>query len=509
MDNQLTELDKLFTNGLDGLEAQPAERVWQGVEQHLDDKRYEAMRKKYNRLKYLLLLLLITFSATTFYLLRNKENTELAALPQKTIIDNAINYSTPAIVTSPNNPNPVSTQNINPSATANDNNLKASIDKPKNNAKPIRQIPGQLSALPQYAYKASPKPAIDRNKIAVQPAIKNEPKLSPAIENKEPDAADVANTTSKKALVSKGKVSATVSGGNVSEEEITNAQAEPEGEEKDNNAGTTLAKLKKPQVEKKEKDMQYRPAPDQDIAASFRFSVSPFIGYNFSKPRIRAGAKEYSSNDYLEIRSRENNGVASNAIMGALVNINLSNKWDLQTGAGFVKYNSTILPQKIYAKTDSSGSKGFVLNTSNGTVYLRSGLASPAIGTDTVQTSVTETKTSYVLVPLTAQYKMPVGNFIFGLQGGVYSNILKSQWLQTTISKNGTSEVKTADKIEGLRPIYFNAAIGGNIEYLLSNRLSVYASPQLLVPITSINKNTPARTTRAGANLLVGIKFRF
>lgn len=512
MENRMNEIDKLFTEGLEGLEAPLSAKVWQGIEQHLDNKRYDAMRKKYDRLKYLLLLLLLAFTGTTIFLLQGKKENNLAQ-------NTSINSTQSAATLSNNNfqsttNNQLTNTNIEPPQEATITNKQANtILSSKTTAQPTNNATLNTVALYKQTKNREPQVKTSQkytptntqaNTFTQNIAQSNTPVVA---QQQSADEENISAIAKNKSRLVKGNASAKVTAGNIAEPEAAAQQDVAKDEKEDSK--TTLAKLKKPTVEKKEKDMQYRAGPDQDIAASFRFSISPFIGFNYSKPHIVAGSKEYSSNDYLEIRSKENNGIAANKMIGALINYNISEKWDLQSGIGFVKYKSTVLPQKIYSKTDSTGTKGYKLNTSNGTVYLRSNLASPAIGTDTIQTSYTTTKTNYVMVPLTAQYKIPAGNFIFGLQGGVYGNVLTKQWLETTISKNGVSETKTANKIEGLRLVYFNAAIGGNIEYLLSNRVSIYASPLILVPITSINKNTPAKTTRAGTNVLIGVKLRF
>lgn len=512
MENKMNEIDKLFTEGLTGLEASPSAKVWQGIEQHLDNKRYDAMRKKYDRLKYLLLLLLLAFTGTTIYLLQGKkennlaQNTSINSTQSATTLSNNNYQSTTNKQLTDNNTEP-------PQEASVTNKQSSNILSTTTAAAPTNDAASNMVAFSKQTNKKNPQakdhskytPAnTSANNIANNIVQPNTPVVAPQQSTDEENSSAIANNKSR--LV-KGNASAKVTAGKIAEPDPSAPQDVAQNEKEASE--TTVSKLKKPATEKKEKDMQYRAGPDQDIAASFRFSISPFIGFNYSKPHIVAGSKEYSSNDYLEIRSKENNGIAANKMIGALINYNISEKWDLQSGIGFVKYKSTVLPQKIYSKTDSTGTKGYKLNTSNGTVYLRSNLASPAIGTDTIQTSYTTTKTNYVMVPLTAQYKIPAGNFIFGLQGGVYGYVLTKQWLETTISKNGVSETKTANKIEGLRPVYFNAAIGGNIEYLLSNRVSIYASPLILVPITSINKNTPAKTTRAGTNVLIGVKLRF
>ena len=95
MDKNLHDIDDLFTGGIEGHEEAPGNQVWEAIGRRLDNKGMESVRRKYARLKWLSLLLLLISAGVITYLLSNhqqKKNND-SAITEKGNTNNTANMT--------------------------------------------------------------------------------------------------------------------------------------------------------------------------------------------------------------------------------------------------------------------------------------------------------------------------------------------------------------------------------------------------------------------------------
>ena len=68
IDKNLHEIEKLFLQELEGNEEFPSENVWDSIERKLDKDSVVNIKKKYNSLRKVALLLVFLLTGLSFYL---------------------------------------------------------------------------------------------------------------------------------------------------------------------------------------------------------------------------------------------------------------------------------------------------------------------------------------------------------------------------------------------------------------------------------------------------------
>jgi len=188
-----------------------------------------------------------------------------------------------------------------------------------------------------------------------------------------------------------------------------------------------------------------------------------------------------------------------------LVNYGVSKHILLQSGIVFSSAKTSIAPKIIYARADNSGHARYELNCSPGYAYYTPKTGSlPAVG-DSVRIMGSSASVSYLGIPVSFQYVMKAGRFLFKPGAGLSLNFLTSNNSSTNFGfSTGNSKENTS--IDGLRKAYLDGSLGMGIEYMISRKVSVGVRPLVRWAITSINKNTPVRTYQNFTSLETGMR---
>ena len=163
----------------------------------------------------------------------------------------------------------------------------------------------------------------------------------------------------------------------------------------------------------------------------------------------------------------------------------------------------------IYADKDSSGNLGYLLNCSAGYTTF-----SPPDGTiprvrDSITISDTRNFSSYLGIPLTAEYRiLSAGKFSLSASAGGQANLLLNGKTKAVLGKGTSNETMETTGTEGLKPAYFSALAGITGEMQINKDISITIAPAGQFGLTNVNTKRSIKTRTNYLGLTAGLKLR-
>ncbi len=491
MDKHLHDIEDLFRSGLDDNEEMPSAKVWDGVDSRLDKETVTSIKKKYNKLKRLSLLLLLLLIGLSIYELNiRRTNTGLA----KT---NAIAENKETIS---NNNNAV------PGSHARVSDEKTNL---KNINAPAQAVNNRVT----IKLKNSPNTTKQKQKNATadENVFENNSSLfwvfpSSIKKNKQQKAITYGPVTDDRVLIVKNS--------SVADDEQFSIRRHQSflSPEKINRPALDLIGTKKSwessAISKNTPSLSVTASQQQKkkSAKSSRFSISVFFSPDIASYRLEDEDVVNQADNSAQIKKMERHEFSSTSAV--MVDYKLNNKWTLQTGLSFANTNIAIEPKTIYAQTDNVGDVKYRLNFSSGYGYIVPAFQpSPAVG-DSVRVTAAAHKLRYIGVPLAVKYRITNGKLSVEAMAGVSANFLTMGKLETEIQKGVNNEIDILNNIEGLKKIYLSGLAGIGAEYKLTGKVSFVLMPTARFALNPINKNAVVKTFPNSVGLSAGIKIK-
>jgi hypothetical protein len=236
-----------------------------------------------------------------------------------------------------------------------------------------------------------------------------------------------------------------------------------------------------------------------------RFSLSAyaapaFAGYNLENDEIN----QYD--DKQEIADREEHELSFST--GILIGYDINEKLIIQTGAVFSSSYISINSSKIYAEISNAGDIQYRHNTSGGYGYLLPEFSSsPQIG-DSLLTSTSYLSLEYLSIPVIAKYRVGDSKFNFSAGVGISFDFLTRATL-TTEFENASHEIETTTELEGLQKQGYSLLLNPELQYRLSRKWSLSATPYFKYAFEPINKGNIVKTYPYTIGLGIGAIYRF
>lgn len=529
MDKNLHNIDKLFKDGIEGHTDQPDDFVWNNLDQQLDKQEMHLAQKKNILLKRSMLALAALFIIALILLVQQyrkpvelKPSSDTAAVTngQQQPVSDEVQQKSGASA-GDKKQTIKAEQKISPEATT-ENHLNNTNDQPV-----LKQQPSTVTPVPT---KAATEPA-----IVTEQKVNRENKLSLKKEQLQ------KNKAIKESLALNKKGKPVLPG----DETIAQQKENNQPQEKKTSAikQELIGKEQVVPVSIVEKNIQYTEAafvkefrPGTLPAVSPQlfnqsllerntatpvvitkkkikpgFSVAAFYTPERLTTHVETGEKEHREDDKDAIREGEQVKYAGS--FGVQVQYRFNQRWSVLSGVSYSKTTSVILPRNIYARPErrpgapQGGDLKYKLNCTAGYVYISPKSATtPAFG-DSIQASQSTNTLEYFGVPLGIKYSYQKGKFAVNAVTSLNMNILSNGKLQATTVEQSVKTLSNV-KIEGLKPVYFSGMIGLGVEYFLTQRISVFATPVKTFSLSSINKNTPADTKRGSFGLQTGISIK-
>jgi len=232
------------------------------------------------------------------------------------------------------------------------------------------------------------------------------------------------------------------------------------------------------------------------------WTYTPFLSYEWAQYRI--------DSDLPAINSiKQGNEHEPSFSTGVLVTGQFEETWMLQSGVVYSNTTIDIAPQKIYAVQSPAGDYAYKYITSAGYGYIRPNfVTAPALG-DSLSTTEAEHTLRHLTVPLVLKYKIGRGKFSFVPGAGIAANFLTGTKVETEIKNATNKETTTITKLTGTKQLNWSLTADAEMQYQLSNKMSINLRPGFRYAISSITKNDDFQTFPYAFGIGIGMTFKF
>ncbi len=463
--NHLNDIDKLFKNAIEPLQEQPSEQVWQTVESILDQKNAENYKRKFILFKRISLALSILLILIGAYELTNRNKTEknnITTLVQPNNI--------------PLHQNKLSVEQKKKDYSTDKNILSANKGSADMLHNKIISIGSRKEIIP-----------IKNNSTAISSTINSSEKNKwNAITEKE-IALNNANFISHQELetIKLSNISLPI----VHQPKSINQIIQPVTFQV-NKSNSALIHRKK-----------FQP----------QLSVTAFVAPQITQYNLKTNPAiivPYQTQVYHQIEEEEKQQPSSFSA-GLLLTYQFTKKWSVQTGINFSSTVIDINPSIIYASADANGAVKYRYNVSSGYVYVLPAFSSnPKIGDSLFVTSAKHTL-QYINIPVTMGYTFQKQKIAITPSVGIGFNFLTSGLIETNFENSSQRESETLSNIEGLRKSYINMLLSVNVQYPITNKVSLSFTPLYNFAINSINKNNIVQSFPYSFAIAAGMMYKF
>jgi hypothetical protein len=475
-------IDELFRSAIEPAEERPAAAVWESVEKDLDRSNIINIKRKYNDLKKVAIVLVLILSSALVYEFENppvlsgkgvaRDGGAKSDAPENVTLNNQGKPSTQqrptdsrgSITGNPMGKMPPATSRVDGTAGFNgdDEDRSPGLSVP---SKSSANTSGSYQNLAQSAGHTPQHPVQQNPDIALSTAMP-----APV---KELKPANLANRTLD-LLTGIQSINAVP---------FVNEQLLKSG------AGTQASKTIK--LAKRH----------SSLALSLVFSP------DFTSRLVKADWPVNREDNRDEIRKSERFGFSYS--FGALLDYKLKKHWAVETGFTLSRAVINIDPKFIFARRDDLGDVKYKFNSSSGYSYLSPHtLSRPAFG-DSLHAFGSTSSLTYVSIPLAAKYKISKKKVDYFVSAGAAANILVKEKIETSLVKGANLENAVNRDIRGLKPVYYSALLSAGASYNITKSLAVNFSPTARLALTSINKDAPVKSYQQSLGLVAGVQFNF
>ena len=499
MNEHSSNIDKLFRSGIDGYREAPSPEVWDNIDAYLDKNNIISIKKKYNQLKKVSLLLLFLLIGSGIYTWKHQQNGNMVGSNNNSSIKDKRNSTAQAGSTEKENSIPGHKENLSGNYTQ-----EPVVLRKTENEQILKKATCILKDK-KTAFFNTPSDHVDNIKNRNHSSLTKPGKLK------------ITTTTGtyreikgiKKLNNAYFKTQNTTFAINSEKEPVAILKAVPEVSPEKLTVTAVVSEhpllLNKFHLSDsilitgiKNKKITHLKTPA--FAATFFFS--PNIVFN----HLEDDRKEGQNDDKGEIKNAEQD--QTSATFGVLVDYRLSSHWSLQSGLTFTNKVIRIEPKTIYANADANGNIKYRYNFSSGYLYVSPKLvALPNVG-DSLQAFESINTLQYLGVPFAVKYNYPFRKFNFHSTVGASVNILTMGKIETEIADGPDRETNISNRIIGLKPIYLSGIAGVWADYTLTKRIAVSFMPSFNFAITSITKNSSVKSYPNSFSLAAGIRIK-
>jgi hypothetical protein len=540
MSKNLHDIDKLFRDSLEGHEEMPSDKVWDALDNNLDKSNVISIKRKYNNLKRIAIVLLLLLLGTIVYEIQSKKTGKGGIeVVKNNGTDKNENKKNITGNTTQNSGTGKSDQGANDQVKS--DNSTASGNREVNNAGKDSGVSTDKDMVNSTLLTPADQKANKKTEIGVQQKANLKLKIrNPKIENGE----EIANesivlpegnkSSIKKSTIHKTRITIknATAAEDINDEEstvlknnnttkvksavaVSNELRALQNEEME----SIPANLKKSEMVKVSVK---RISPDANVATvavkiknnksakPFHFNLMPFYSPQFSFNRLEDDHRDpgpQPRNGREQIKEDEQRERSSS--LGVLVEIPLGKKWGLQSGITLLNKEISIEPKKIFAKLDIDGKVKYRFDCSSGYTFisLKAG-TTPAVG-DSVNAVASTNTLQYVGIPLAVNYTISLGKFSVIPTLGTTINFLTRQKIETELVGASTNEKQTISTIQGLKKTYFNAFAGVALEYNVSKKIALNITPVSNFALSAINKDAAVKSYPNSFGVAGGVKIKF
>lgn len=236
------------------------------------------------------------------------------------------------------------------------------------------------------------------------------------------------------------------------------------------------------------------------------WSISPMFAWNVNLNTLKDDEHfRDPRNNSREAKRTEQETISFTTGLG--VQRQISRNVFLQSGVQYFSSKTSIEPKTIFAEPDARGDVRFRFSCSSGESYLPAKTSMPPVAGDSIKTNFSESKISYLQVPLLVAYQISFGKFSFIPSVGVQTNFLLSGKLNSFLKQPGGEE-EVSSSLDGLRSAYLSGVIQPQLNYKLNDRISFDFDPNINFSLSPINKETAVKTYQNMFSVGAGVRIK-
>ena len=523
MDKNLPDIENLFRKALEDNEEDPSQNAWDGIEKKLDIDNVVSIKKKYDLLKKVALLLLFLLSGLSIYVWKNQD---------KNPVTSYVDISTNKKLKTKNDSLAVEAGKVGLQQTA------ASLSI--NTRDTLKQIKSKFTGNSQKrddsfsfekgnnrnhsakdSHKIIDKTILeghnDRSKKSLISITSNNFPITSIKKNKSKfnKSDEVVEIKIPEQIKDKNRDVVSLSdnkfGNNLSATEIVNLKIVGKIEKnaiggfdtKESQHNIALLKINL----KIKTDKTIMRKPSMKPMDQSRFALTAFYSHDIAFHQfVNSDPRNPGSNNF-DIPGSENHA----STLGALVDYSIGKHWGLQSGITLARSEFELeyeKPEILYAQHDNSGSIKYKLASPLGDAFVKPSFSNnPNIG-DSIFSKSTAYNLLYLGIPLALKYNFNKGKFTLNALGGVSANFLTRGHLTTELEYGNDHDAETTDKIYGLKPLYFSGMAGVGIDYNIYKKFYVAFSPVYRFALNSVNNNLTIQSYPNSLSLGLGLKMK-
>lgn len=490
MSEPLNDIDKFFLDNIEPLEETPPAKVWQNIEAGLDKGSAEEFKKRavfFKRLSAVLLVLLLAGGVYEVINKSKKEKNITVSPASDNVVKNSGDSGRNQLPDATNGTVP-----LNKEMADSASRTKSTVASPLQTVNPGNNVKG---------------PAGNRKMLVAA--------ITPTKENRDVKK-DIVQNYEQRPINAAGKTQYPVIAG--TDNYLPPVNNHPAAGTKAVTPGAAIQELApaektKPGVDSIKNTMVSVVKNKKKGSGNFlsKISLTGFFSPQMDGYGLRDdddhGPGRNDDDDKDKIREREKHSFSYTT--GVTFNYQASKKWVIQSGLYLSKTSIDVKPTVLYANTDNTGKVQYRYNSSSGYAYvLPSFNSAPSVG-DSCLTGNSVNSLQYIGIPFNVAYSIKIKKWIIQPTIGLAANFLVHSSIETQL-KNGTEqETKNITNIQGLRRVYFNVMAAAEVQYPLSQKLSLSFSPVARLALTSINKNNVVKSFTNSIGSAIGINYKF
>ena len=504
MNDNLDDIDDLFTSSFEGYEETPSVNVWDAIDQDLENRNHSSLKLKYNNLKKLTAILsLFTISSIAYHFIAGQTNNKIGVEDSSVVIKKDAHQ----VIEQPN------TAAVNLPL-----NLKNITDTILSERMEVKSIGTDMKINKTPLFLRTDKILIDRNNSKISDLTSNiDPidkvqmvekkyyvdELMLPIKNETLiTGTDQNNTLSfKKNLINNVRM---VKESTIAEPVLLSYKSVPESDTAFKISAITfnhllnsnnIATIKKGSISGKNK-------------FSLAVFISPETAFNRLEDDKPDGNRGYGQNRRPDDRHKikEEESTTRSLTGGLLLAYQLNKRISIQSGITFINKTAQNDPKKVFAELDNGGKIQYKYNCSFGSTYISPKLSNAPVVGDSAIANASNNSLFYVGIPFNISYHFSVGKFQLSPTIGSAINFLIKQHITTGIQDFSGSQKQYNNTINGLKPTYINANLGFDIQYYLSKKLAITAMPSATIAVNAVNANEAVRSYPNTFGVRLGFK---
>ncbi|MEO5909231.1 MAG: outer membrane beta-barrel protein [Ginsengibacter sp.] len=485
MDKNLPDIENLFKKALEGNEENPSQKAWDGIEKKLDKDNVVSIKKKYELLKKVALLLILLLAALSIYLFKIRDKNSVK--PEEDI--SSVNNETPtkSNLLKDKSGSIILQKRLDSLAFNNSNNMKQlAKDSHQVVAKTILKEEKVIlqKSLNSLTEKILTNNSIAENKIKTEKWVQSHFTGFPIHEkdNLVNRKSNEVVETKLPGLIDSKQQSVVVNPTDIQLRDIALGQINP------------IIQIENSVVSQ----------PSIRSKRQARFSITAFYSPDIAFYNFENKEPGNSNNTNFEKSETEN----FSSTFGALIDYSISKHWGFQSGITLATSNFNLQPKTIYAQPDNSGGIQYKLSTPLGDAFVKPSFSSnPNIGDSLFSKSTTHT-IQYIGIPLAVKYSFNKAKFTLNILGGIAANFLTRGRITTELESGNDNEKETANKIHGLKSSYFSGLAGIGIDYNLYKNLAITITPTFRFALNPINDNVISQSFPNSVGFVLGLNIK-